>query len=433
MSQREQTSACCEEYRRLSRRRFLAAGAGSIAALSSLGLADVPRVFLAPAVDLDSGERDVVVSIFLRGGADALTLCVPFAEDFYYAARPTLAVPRPGTGPGAAIDLDGFFGLAPQMAPLHEPFRRGNLAIVQACGWSENSRSHFDAQRLMETALLGDADVSTGWLGRQVASSNGPDLALRALSVSMGTPRTMVGAPRGLPIPDLYNFDLAGDAATRAERIAVLGDLYTATPTAMKQSGLDSLATLALLTQIDFRGYQPRPGAVYSASALGQQLKSVAALLKAGVRLEAAALDVQGWDTHANQGNDSPTGTLHKLMVDLSTNLAAFYWDMTVGGPPYTAVVMTEFGRNVRQNGSAGTDHGHGGLMMVMGPKVNGGRVIADWPALRADNLFQGQDLQATIDYRDILAEIVQVRLKGTRPDLVFPGFTPRFRGVVRA
>jgi uncharacterized protein (DUF1501 family) len=185
------------------------------------------------------------------------------------------------------------------------------------------------------------------------------------------------------------------------------------------------------LSAIGIGSYQPSAGAVYPTSSFGTALRSTAALIRADVGVEAVHIDVGGWDTHNAQG--PATGGMANTMRSLADAIAAFHADM-VGSSRIgrlTLVVMSEFGRRAQENGSQGTDHGHGNVMFVLGGSATGGRVLTQWPGLTAPQLYQGQDLQVTIDYRDILAEIVSRRLGNSQLDVVFPGYTPTFRGAV--
>lgn len=421
----------CSEYAELSRRGFLQAAGSSALIAAAAAPAWLPRVALASSHR--STMRDVIVAVYLRGAADGLTMCVPHGDPAYYAARPTLAVPRPDSSdPTRCTDLDGFFGLAPAMAPLVPVFREGKLLIVHACGSTDATRSHFDAQRFMEAGLPG-ASLPSGWLGRHLMSMEPlqPNALLRAVGISTGLQRSLFGGPATIPVPDLANFGLGGDSSTRAARQAALADMYAAAGDPLRASSQTTLATVSLLSQINFAGYQPAGGAAYLTNTLGNAMKATAALIKASVGVEAVAIDINGWDTHGEQGNN-PGGVLFGLMSTLSNNLLAFHRDMSAGnGTNYIVVVMSEFGRRVAENGSRGTDHGHGSCMLVMGTGVLGGRVFRFWPGLSQDRLFQGLDLDVTIDFRDILGEIVQTRLGNYELGAVFPQYDPVFHGVV--
>lgn len=423
----------CREYHQISRRRFLGLSAGALAAAVTSGVpAWLPRVAFAAS---ESSGRDVLVSIFLRGGADGLTLCVPHAEDAYYALRPNLAVPRPDSSrPRRAVDLDGFFGLPPGMAPLREAFEDDKLLIVHACGLTDPTRSHFSAMYFMEVGQPSPpASLFTGWVGRHLQSTApaSPDAVLRAVSVGYGVPRTLVGGPGTVPVRDLADVGFRGREETLAERQQALRALYAGASDPMRIAADNTVRTIQLLERIDFDAYQPAGGAAYPDDEFGYALRSTAALIKADLGVEAAAVDFGGWDTHDDQG--PLDGNLHELMLSLSRGLAAFHKDLFSGaGRNVTVVVQTEFGRNVAENASGGTDHGHGSLMLLMGSHIAGGRVLSDWPGLGESQLYEAQDLAITIDYRDVLAEIVTKRLGNPNFRAVFPdpSFTPVDRGV---
>jgi len=427
-----ETQPCdgCAEYRELSRRGFLGA-AGCGAAIFAAAPVWLPRVALAK--DYRSAQKDVIVSIYLRGAADGLSFVPPYADPYYYSSRPTIAIPRPdSTQPIKAYDLDGFFGLAPSLGALREPYEEGHLLFIQACGSTDSSRSHFDAQRFMEVGKPNDPSLVTGWLGRHLATTapKDPNALLRAVGISSGLQRTLVGGPLTLPIPDLDNFGLTGSGSTNAARMTALNDMYGGVTDPLKAAGVNTVATINLLNTINFAGYQPSGGAAYPTGSLGLAMKSTAALVKAQVGVEAVAIDVSGWDTHANQG--VLVGTMAGLMQSLGDSMAAFHRDMSAGNAPSTLVVaMSEFGRRVAENGSVGTDHGHGNLMMVMGPGAQGGRVLSQWPGLGPGQLYQSLDLQVTTDYRDVLAEICSKRLGSSNLPALFPNYTPTFKGVV--
>jgi uncharacterized protein (DUF1501 family) len=210
-----------------------------------------------------------------------------------------------------------------------------------------------------------------------------------------------------------------------------LHDMYSAVTDPIKSAALTSQATIDLLHTINFAGYSPAGGAVYPGNYFGQSLKSTAALIKADVGVEAVAVDILGWDTHGNQGPFNGNGDLFNLMTTLAGGLSAFHADMFSGnGRNVTVVVMSEFGRRLAENTSLGTDHGHANAMFIMGNNIAGGRVLRDWPGLAVGQLYQGIDLQVTIDYRDVLAEIVQKRLGNGDLSTVFPNYFPTFRGV---
>lgn len=419
----------CAEYNSLSRRDFIARSTAAALALTTP--AWLPRVSYAQS----DSSRDVIVCVFLRGGMDGLTVVAPYGDAAYYGLRPTIAIPRPdSSSANRAVDLDGFFGFAPAMSSLMPAYLNGNLLIVQATGSVDPTRSHFDAQHFMEVGAPGNTLLDSGWLGRHLASR--PPMksgaTLRALSMTFGLTETLGGAPATLPIPDPSNFGLSGTSATRNARLAWLGSAYAAETDPLKTAAQATQTTISTLAALNIAGYQPAGGAVYPGTTFARALRSSAALIRGDIGVEAIQIDLSGWDTHSAQG--PLTGGMATTMTQLAQGLAAFHADMEAANRlnRVTVVVMSEFGRNARENGSQGTDHGHGNCMFVMGGATNGRQVMRNWPGLGAGQLYQNQDLAITIDHRDILAEIVTRRLGNTALDYVFPGFTPTLRDAVR-
>ena len=422
MNKREMGLGSCGEFLRLSRRGFLgttaAVGASSVSQLAFGGDRGSER------------ERDVLVLVFLRGGMDGLTAVAPYGDPFLYSARPTLAINAPGQTNGA-LDLDGFFGLAPSCAPLLDVYQRGDLALVHAVGSTDPSRSHFSAMKFMETATpnMGQTTITDGWMGRHLQSMaplGGGEL--RGVAIQGTLPRSMVGGPGALPIKDPANFAFPGAPMLSGALRSVIETTYGSASEPLRGAASSSLGAIDLLAGVDFSNYQPANGAVYPAGAFGEALVSTATMIKADIGLECIELDISGWDHHAGMG--PVNGILATKLADLSEGLAAFYSDLAAEMDKVTLVVMTEFGRRVAENGSAGTDHGHGGTMFVMGGNANGEQVFSQWPGLDPSGLGNG-DLPITTDYRDVLAEILQLRMGSTSLDLVFPQHTPQFPGVV--
>jgi uncharacterized protein (DUF1501 family) len=431
------TSCACNEYNELSRRSFLRTGTGALAA-AALIPAWLPRVTYAK--DFRS-DRDIIVSIFLRGGADGLTLCVPHGDPLYYAqsgptARPTIAIPRPGVANGCT-DLDGTFGLAPAMSPLKEIYDNQHLAIIHGCGLTDTGRSHFDAMRFMELGQLNTTSLFTGWLGRHLQMSDPvmPGALLRGVSIGgYAVPTTMSGGPLTTPVPDAVNYGIAGNPKTADARMAAMHEMYQIAPTLLKNAANTTYGTIDLLESINFAGYQPGGGATYPETEFGRALKASAALIKAQVGVEAICVDRGEWDTHSQAG--PLTGDLARNMDDLASGLRAFYRDVFSFTNRIVVVVMSEFGRRAGENASLGTDHGHGNAMFVMGGRVNGGTVYGrdltgnrGWVGL--GDLYEDLDLHITIDYRDILSEVLQKCLGNTQLGTIFPGWTPTFEGIV--
>lgn len=420
----------CEEYRNLSRRKFLVNSA-KIAAIASMP-AWLPRVAFAQG---GTGHRDRIISVYLRGGIDGLTMCVPHGDANYYANRPNIAIPQPtSSSSDKAIDLNGFFGLPRALAALETPYREGWLAFAHAVGAPVWTRSHFDAQRWMETGAINDISVVDGWLARHLATSTPTkaNAALRAISMTYGMRQTLTGAPLTLPIPDPDNFGYAGWWSYQNEMAGLIQQSYRAGAgnKLVRDAAIDTDHTMGMLSQIDFEHYVPGGGAVYGDDNFGRSLKATAALLKAEVGVEAIHIDIDGWDTHANQG---PTnGYMYGLLKQVGDGLGALWKDLSNSNvDDWILVALSEFGRTAIENDSLGTDHGTGNAMMIMGGAVKGNQVKSVWPGLAIDQLYQQIDLKATMDYRDVLSEIVDKRLKNPNLDAIFPSYTPNYQGLV--
>ena len=419
----------CTEYRRASRRDFMRVS-GSLAIAAAMP-AWVPRVAFA---DSHVADRDVVVSLFLRGGVDSLSMCVPFNESYYYDKRPTLAVAPPDSSNAErAVALDDNFGFSQPMTPLMDAYDNGDLLVVHACGLENPTRSHFEAMHFMEVGQGNPpATTFTGWLGRHLQTT-APTLGsgvLRGVGIGYGLQRTLVGGQKTLPISDLADYGLEGRSAR--ERKQAIEAMYEPFTDPLKTATQNTARTIDLLKSIDFAGYKPKGGARYPDSDFGYAMKSTAALIKADIGVEAIAIDLDGWDTHEEQGNVG--GWMERLMRDLSRTVAAFHKDLWASKRSDVAVLcMTEFGRNAFENGSRGTDHGHGSLMLALGGSIAGGRVLTEWPGLNRPQLYDGQDLKITIDYRDIVTEVLTKRAGNADAKSIFPevGYRPKDRGAV--
>jgi uncharacterized protein (DUF1501 family) len=390
-----------------------------------------PRVAFSAA---PSTQRDVLVCIFLRGGADGLNVVVPVGDDDYYRSRPALAILPPGSAGRAAIDLDGFFAFHPSLAPLKELYDDGVLAAVQATGSPDKTHSHFDAMDFMERGTPGSKAIPTGWLGRHLVTlDTGNRSPFRAVGVGSLLPASLRGPVPATALRSIAGFHLQGrpgeeDAIARFQaRLSSLhaGDAW------LDLQARQTLEAVATLAAADPGSREPANGARYPDTAFGKALRQTAQLIKADLGLEVACVDMGDWDTHAQQGR--VTGPMADLLAELAAGLTAFYADLSNRMSRITVVTMSEFGRRVRSNGSGGTDHGHGNFMFLLGGGVRGGRVYGDWPGLARDQLVGPGDLAITTDYRTVLAEILERRLRNPGTAEVFPGFTsPGHLGLVR-
>lgn len=411
-------------------RRGLLVGAG----LGLVGWLSKRTALADLAITPGRKQRNVVVTVFLRGGADSMSLVVPYGEANYYRSRPNVSIPSPrDTGKRfRALDLDGFFGLHPMLSPLQPFYQAGTLAIVHGCGSQDDTRSHFEAMSAMERGVArASQGPSDGWIARHLASTEHPsDSPLRAVAFGSTMPDSLRGATHAVALNSLTEFRLEGEDAERAQIQAALAAIYKPGKDEVHHAGQETLAVLDAIDRLDPASYKPSFGATYPDSDLGNGLRQVACLVRADLGLEVACLDKGGWDTHVAQGSE--LGTFPSLVDDLGKSLAAFARDMGPEMGRVTVVVMSEFGRRLAENTGLGTDHGRGGAMFLMGGGVKGGKVHARWPGLEESNLDPTGDLKVTTDYRDVLGEVLTHRLGNSKLAPVFAGYQPSAVGVVR-
>jgi uncharacterized protein (DUF1501 family) len=378
----------------------------------AIGVLGTSPMWLVPAAAENNDRRKVLVAIFQRGAADGLNVVAPFAEKRYSQLRPGIGVPAPGPQNGG-IDLDGRFAFNPGMQPLKALWDSGQLAIVHATGSPDPSRSHFDAQEFMESGTPG-TKLDDGWLNRAIPLASDNSSPMRAIAVGTQLPRTLRGDRNAMVVDDLNRLKVGSDDAA-----AVLQQLYaSSSDPRMKVQGAGVFEVLKRIDDLRKQPYTPANGAQYTTD-FGRRLMQVARLVKGNVGVEVAFVDIDGWDHHTNE-----SGALPNLLRDFSNSLAAFARDLGDRFADVVVVTMSEFGRTAAENGTGGTDHGHGGVMMALGGSVKGGKVYGRWPGLEPEQLYEGRDLAVTTDFRSVLSELVQGHL-GQKTDRVFPGFTP--------
>jgi len=423
----------CQEYEQVSRRGFLLGGLKSVgAALGGPVIAMptwMPRVTLAPPHVGPKG--DTLVVVFLRGGADGLNIVVPHGDDAYYAHRPTIAIPRPDDRKAEhrALDLDGFFGLHPALAPLADLYRAGLAAFIHATGAPDETRSHFEAMAFMERGAVATGEYS-GWLARHLSTlDTGNPSVLRAVAVGEILQASLTGAVSATALQSIADYHLNGRPEARDSMKALLGSLYEQGESLTAATASQTLESLRVLEKVWQQAYHPA-GRAYPQTGFGEGMKMIAQLVKARVGVESACIDLGGWDTHAAQGTGE--GMMAKTLQELGTGLAAFVEDMGTEMGDVTVVVMSEFGRRVQENGALGTDHGHGNMMMVLGGGINGGKVYARWPGLAVEQLTGPGDLVLTTDYRDVLGEVIRMRLRNPRVGDIFPDYAFNEVGIAR-
>jgi uncharacterized protein (DUF1501 family) len=402
-----------------------------------VGMGQAP-MWLARAAASEGRKRKTLVAIFMRGAADGLNIVVPFGDPKYREVRPTLALqsPRPqdenqNNGPfGPLIDLDGKFGLHPGLRHFKELWDRKQLAIVEATGSPDPSRSHFDAQDYMESGTPGK--TGNGWLNRALGGPGPGASPLRAVALSNRVPRTLRGDYEAIALGNIQDFNISDQ-----DRLAILQNMYSLTPDAtMRRTGKDAFEAMRVLQSMPKdpmnagrqTAFPPGPtGPLQNArptyqqgGQLGRNLQELSRLIKSDAGVEAAFAEVDGWDHHQSENNQLPN-----LLNQFSNAIAAFCQDLGDRMEDVAIVTMSEFGRTVAENGTGGTDHGHGSLMMVLGGAVQGGKIYGEWPGLEKEQLFEGRDLAVTTDFRTVLTELVRGHLGRNDLSSVFPGFKP--------
>lgn len=408
----------------LTRRKFLKMGVAGGLCLG-YGLPAFAEYSREPA--------PLLIVLFLRGGCDALSLVAPVNDTDYIAARaPELRVTDNGNQAGLPL-ANGLssrveFRLHPRLGALHELYSSGHLAVIHATGLNNGTRSHFEAQDLIEQGISSSDSRfnNSGWLARWLTMSTPSNHSIPALSAAPGICSALSGAPSALAIPDLqYGVGLPWGN----NGLALLQLLHSEDATKVGRAGRQALEGLAYLDQrlprqTDGRiqPYLAAPGTHYDAnSELGRSLMTIARVARMEVGLQVASLDFGGWDTHENQ-----PGRFANQVAVLDAQLGSFFNDMEAAGRKVTVIALSEFGRRLRSNRSQGTDHGHGGAMLLLGHAVNGGRMYGQWPGLAAGQLDRGVDLAVTTDYRAVLAEVLAKQYLADSATLsrVFPGFS---------
>ena len=399
----------------ITRRIFLKNGAMAVvdtAAVPSF----LTRAAWAAAAAGSNNKRLVV--IFQRGAADGLNIVVPHAEPSYYAMRPSINIPRQ-----QVIDLNGFFGLHPSLAPLKPLWDQRQLAIVHAAGSPDTTRSHFDAQDYMESGTPGVKITSDGWLNRtlqsELAAGHSP---FRGIALGTSLPRILAGKAPAVAVSNVNGFSIAGGNPAAAPLGNTFEAMYAeSVDSVLHSTGRETFEAGKMLKSADPQRYTPAPGANYPPGRFGDALRQTAQLIKSNLGVQIAFTDIGGWDHHVNEG--ATEGQLATVLRDFSQSIAAFWTDLGSITADTVLVTMSEFGRTVRENGNRGTDHGHANVLFLLGGPVRGGRVYGRWPGLDPSQLNEGRDLALTTDFRRVLGEAVSRHLGNTNLTSVFPGF----------
>jgi uncharacterized protein (DUF1501 family) len=327
-------------------------------------------------------------------------------------------------GDRALIDLGTGFGLHPAFEPLLPLWKEKRLGIVHAVGSPDPTRSHFDAQDFMETGTPGRKGTPDGWLNRAVGLLGHEGSPFRAVAMTPSLPRSLYGGEPAIAVTNLADFKVQLPGADRTAAVAGHGfeALYEQTsPGLLRDTGGETFRAVHMLSAAEIERYKPADGADYPKTPLGNALRQIALLVKSDVGLEIAFAESAGWDTHVQQAP-----SFSRQALDLARSIQAFWTDLGAFQDRVVLTTMTEFGRTVRENGSGGTDHGHGSCLFVVGNAVDGGKVHGSFPGLAEGALYEGRDLPVTTDFRSVFCELAGKHL-GVKDDAkLFPDWTGR-------
>lgn len=394
-----------------SRRIFLRG-----ASAAAVGIGFGPSLLMSRTAQAATGAK-VFVQIFIRGGCDTLNMVVPYGDPTYYNIRGAIAIPRPGQA-GGVLRLDDTFGLHPSLSALMPLWNDGRLAIVDAVGNYDLSRSHFDAQDFMETGTPANKTTSTGWLDRALKAIPGTAVS-EAVAFQAQLPRSFMGGEPVLVATNLTTFNLKVGANWRTEAETALRGMYGSRQDAVGQVGRETFEAIDTITRSPVIAAAPANGAVYPNATIGTYLRQAAGVIKAGIGTRTIFISLGGsFDTHSGQI------AAHQLEFPrIGDALAAFVQDLGVLMNDVVVLMVSEFGRTAYVNGSAGTDHGSAHAVLALGGSVRGGRMLGRWPGLSPTQLYQNRDLAATTDFRDVYAEVARKHLGLTDMATLFPGY----------
>ena len=404
-----------------NRRQLLQA----VATISGASLA--PRAWALSAAPLKDGR---LILVFLRGAYDGLSAAVPYADADYAKSRPNTAIAAPDGSAEAALRLDQTFALHPALAPLMPLWQSGVLGLIPAAGSPDVTRSHFEAQIHWEIGMPGKSNAGSGWLNTLASIGAGGANAQLAIGVGEANPKILSGPATVRLIP-------RGQAATREgvlgndrARQALL-DLYAGADPMSKafRQGADSRKMSA--QELSAENMAADNGAA-GAEGLMLDAQHLGTLMRNDRRLRLGFLSAGGWDTHANQG--AATGLLAQNLGRLAQALTQLRRDFSEPGD--VIAVVSEFGRTALENGTRGTDHGHGNALWLIGNRINGGRWHGLWSGLARGNLNEGRDLPVHHDFRGVFAQVLRAGFGVTERQLqdVFPGgkFDARLNGLLK-
>lgn len=365
--------------------------------------------FALPGVTFAQVKQDGrFVFVLLRGGFDGLAAVVPIGDDSYARLRSGFAFEE-----SELFALNELFGLAPGLSPLRDLWQANELVTLHAMAIPYRTRSHFDGQAILETGIDRPVGSSDGWLNRLLQVMEGKR---SGIAIAAGMPRSLTGS-----------YEVQTWSPTQ---LGVVDDAYLQRLGALYRNDKALYGRFeAAVQQQDTVGEEPMARGNARRGGVTSIMQAAAKILRQDGGPNIAAMEFSGWDTHANQGLAG--GALDRLLGQLAEGLMAFRADMGPAWNNTTVVVMTEFGRTARANGTRGTDHGTAGAGLVIGPRVAKSAAYADWPGLSDSALFEGRDLKPTLDVRAVLKGAVAGAFDLSRPQLdrVFPN-SPDVRAI---
>lgn len=402
----------------MNRRKFLQQlgliSGGTLVAIGAHGWA-------ARGVISNSNPKRLIV-VFLRGAVDGLNVVIPHGDNAYYDARSLIAIAPPNQTNGA-LDLDGHFGLHPALEPLIPLWKQGSVAFVHACGSPDPTRSHFDAQDYMESGTPGVKNTPDGWMNRLLTLQHSQS-PIQAVNVGSTMPRILSGrmSVATLPVGRDAERSLPIDRPQVSE---AFNQLYNGTDAMSKAYQEARAARQQIMNDLNQEMMAANKGAP-SPTGFVRDTQQLARLMVKDPSVQLGFMALGGWDTHVNQGG--ATGQLARNLKGLGAGLAALAQGLGSVYSDTAIVVMSEFGRTVRENGNSGTDHGHGNVMWLLGGGIKGGKVYGEWPGLSQEQLYEGRDLAVTTDFRDVIVSLLtrHLQLDAGKINQVFPNYSPK-------
>lgn len=392
----------------------------------------------------DFGAQKLIV-VLLRGGIDGLNVVAPYGDNRYKQIRPTIGMSRSS----GLIDLDGYWGMHPSLAPLSPLWANHSLAFVHACGSPDKTRSHFDAQDYMESGVPGQKATSTGWMNRLVGQLPSKNSALQAISIGPVLPRIFAGPSSIATIAKSGNSGGKGGGKAgrrmgrhmESQASGTVPSVFTAmyggrnddmskafASGKSARSKVDAIMTEAAAEPQEEMAAMTKEQIIANRGALTPKSspefgKQLATLFTKDPTVQVAFIDFGGWDTHVREGAEQ--GQLANLLQPLAGGLADLVRGLGAVYNNTTIVVMSEFGRTARENGNGGTDHGHGNAMWLMGGSVPGGKVYGRFGGLADNQLNEARDLPTSTDFRAVISSVVSSRLglSAKQMAVVFPGY----------